>query len=149
MRPVGRNGYNCKNHSIHNTLLASITSFFTKFIAKYQIPCFSCKYSTWPQCYCFVPAILLGWRTLEIVLNVRKVNLLYLSIKNNSDSMSRRNILFFTGAGISAESGIPTFRDTANGLWNKYDPYHLCSASGFHEDPQTVLDFYNEREGTC
>lgn len=59
--------------------------------------------------------------------------------------MFRQNIVFFTGAGISAESGIPTFRDTANGLWNKYDPYRLCSASGFHEDPQTVLDFYNER----
>ena len=56
-----------------------------------------------------------------------------------------QNIEFFTGAGISAESGIPTFRDAKEGLWRKYDPYHLCSASGFHEDPQAVLDFYNER----
>lgn len=60
-------------------------------------------------------------------------------------SMLRQNIVFFTGVGISAESGIPTFRGAADGLWRKYDPYRLCSASGFYEDPQTVLDFYNKR----
>ncbi len=59
--------------------------------------------------------------------------------------MVRQNIVFFTGAGISAESGIPTFRDAVDSLWNKYDPYRLCSASGFYEDPKAVLDFINER----
>lgn len=59
--------------------------------------------------------------------------------------MIRQIIVFFTGAGISAESGIPTFRDASDGLWHKYDPYRLCSTAGFYENPQAVLDFYNER----
>ena len=58
--------------------------------------------------------------------------------------MVRQNIVVFTGAGISAESGIPTFRDS-NGMWNKYDAKKLASAAGFEENPQAVLDFYNAR----
>ena len=53
-------------------------------------------------------------------------------------------LVVFTGAGISAESGIPTFRD-ANGMWGKYDAMKLASVEGFEEDPQAVLDFYNVR----
>lgn len=53
-------------------------------------------------------------------------------------------LVVFTGAGISAESGIPTFRD-ANGMWRKYDAMKLASVEGFEEDPQAVLDFYNAR----
>lgn len=53
-------------------------------------------------------------------------------------------LVVFTGAGISAESGIPTFRD-ANGMWGKYDAMKLASVEGFEEDPQAVLDFYNAR----
>ena len=56
----------------------------------------------------------------------------------------RQNLVVFTGAGISAESGIPTFRD-ANGMWGKYDAMKLASVEGFEEDPQAVLDFYNAR----
>lgn len=56
----------------------------------------------------------------------------------------RQNIVVFTGAGISAESGIPTFRDS-NGMWNKYDAKKLASVAGFEENPQAVLDFYNAR----
>ena len=56
----------------------------------------------------------------------------------------RKNLVIFTGAGISAESGIPTFRD-ANGMWGKYDAMKLASIEGFKEDPQAVLDFYNAR----
>ena len=59
-------------------------------------------------------------------------------------AMIRQHIVFFTGAGVSAESGIPTFRD-AGGLWREYDPQVYCSASGFYEDPGKVLDFYNLR----
>lgn len=55
-----------------------------------------------------------------------------------------RRLVIFTGAGISAESGIPTFRD-ANGMWGKYDAMRLASVEGFEEDPQAVLDFYNAR----
>ena len=58
--------------------------------------------------------------------------------------MVRQNIVVFAGAGISAESGIPTFRDS-NGLWNKYDAKKLASVAGFEENPQAVLDFYNAR----
>ena len=54
------------------------------------------------------------------------------------------NIVVFSGAGISAESGIPTFRDS-NGMWKNYDAQKLASVAGFEEDPQAVLDFYNAR----
>ncbi|MBP5386650.1 MAG: NAD-dependent protein deacylase [Prevotella sp.] len=56
----------------------------------------------------------------------------------------RQKIVFLTGAGISKESGIPTFRDT-NGMWKKFDAKKLASVAGFEEDPQAVLDFYNAR----
>ena len=56
----------------------------------------------------------------------------------------RRKIVVFTGAGISVESGIPTFRDT-NGMWKKFDAQKLASVAGFEENPQAVLDFYNAR----
>jgi len=56
----------------------------------------------------------------------------------------QKKLVIFTGAGISAESGIPTFRDS-NGMWGKYDAMKLASVEGFEEDPQAVLDFYNTR----
>ena len=56
----------------------------------------------------------------------------------------KKKLVVFTGAGISAESGIPTFRD-ANGMWGKYDAMKLASVEGFEEEPQAVLDFYNAR----
>lgn len=56
----------------------------------------------------------------------------------------RKNLVVFTGAGISAESGIPTFRDS-NGMWGKYDAMKLASVEGFRDNPQAVLDFYNAR----
>lgn len=58
--------------------------------------------------------------------------------------MNKRHIVFLTGAGISAESGIPTFRDS-NGMWGKYDAMKLASIEGFRENPQAVLVFYNAR----
>lgn len=56
----------------------------------------------------------------------------------------RQKIVIFTGAGISAESGLDTFRDK-NGLWQKYDAMRLSSIEGFEQEPQAVLDFYNAR----
>ena len=56
----------------------------------------------------------------------------------------RQNIVVLSGAGISAESGISTFRDS-NGLWKKYDAMRLASIEGFEEEPEGVLEFYNER----
>lgn len=50
-------------------------------------------------------------------------------------------IVFFTGAGISAESGVPTFRDK-DGYWSKYDPTKLASVAGFRATPETVWEWY-------
>ena len=56
----------------------------------------------------------------------------------------RQKIVVLTGAGISAESGLATFRDS-NGLWKQHDAKKLASVAGFKENPQAVLDFYNYR----
>ncbi|RAV27858.1 SIR2 family NAD-dependent protein deacylase [Sinomicrobium soli] len=53
-------------------------------------------------------------------------------------------IVVLTGAGISAESGISTFRD-ANGLWEGHDVMEVASPEGFRKNPALVLDFYNKR----
>lgn len=53
-------------------------------------------------------------------------------------------VVFLTGAGLSAESGIKTFRDH-NGLWNNYDVMEVCSIKGFRKNRQLVLDFYDLR----
>lgn len=56
----------------------------------------------------------------------------------------KQKLVFLTGAGVSAESGISTFRD-ANGLWEKYPVMDVCSATGFARNPALVHKFYNER----
>lgn len=53
-------------------------------------------------------------------------------------------IVILTGAGISAESGISTFRDSG-GLWENHDIHDVASPSGFHRDPELVHRFYNLR----
>lgn len=55
----------------------------------------------------------------------------------------------FSGAGLSAESGIATFRDTeTHALWSRFDPMKLASPEGFAESPSTVIDWYNWRRQT-
>ena len=49
-----------------------------------------------------------------------------------------RGVAVLTGAGISAESGIPTFRDATTGLWARFDPMQLASEDGFRADPPLV-----------
>ncbi len=56
----------------------------------------------------------------------------------------RKNIVVLSGAGISAESGIETFRDS-DGLWQGHDVMTVASPQGWQEDPKLVLDFYNQR----
>jgi NAD-dependent deacetylase len=56
-----------------------------------------------------------------------------------------RQIAVFTGAGMSAESGIPTFRDALTGLWATFDPEELASVEGFRASPARVWDWYAER----
>ena len=53
-------------------------------------------------------------------------------------------IVVLTGAGMSAESGIATFRD-ANGLWEGHDIMEVASPNGFAKNPKLVFDFYNKR----
>ncbi|SON48649.1 Sir2 family NAD+-dependent deacetylase [Vibrio tapetis] len=55
-----------------------------------------------------------------------------------------RNIVILTGAGISAESGIQTFR-AQDGLWENHKIEDVATPEGFHRDPPLVLDFYNQR----
>lgn len=54
------------------------------------------------------------------------------------------HIVVLTGAGISAESGIKTFRD-ADGLWEGHDVLEVATPEGFRDNPKLVLDFYNQR----
>ena len=56
-----------------------------------------------------------------------------------------RSLFVLTGAGMSAESGIPTFRDALTGLWSRFDPAQLASEEGFRADPALVWDWYAER----
>lgn len=55
-----------------------------------------------------------------------------------------KKLVVLTGAGISAESGFKTFRES-NGLWEEYDVMKVASPEGWAEDPKLVLKFYNER----
>jgi len=57
-----------------------------------------------------------------------------------------KRLVFFTGAGISAESGIPTFRGE-NGIWNKLKPEELANFNAFMRNPQMVWEWYNHRKG--
>jgi NAD-dependent deacetylase len=56
----------------------------------------------------------------------------------------KQKLVVFTGAGVSAESGLATFRDSA-GLWEGYDPEVVASIEGWRADRKSVLDFYNLR----
>lgn len=53
-----------------------------------------------------------------------------------------RSLAVLTGAGISADSGVPTFRDSQTGLWARFDPYQLASPAGFAADPTLVWNWY-------
>jgi NAD-dependent deacetylase len=55
-----------------------------------------------------------------------------------------KHLVFLSGAGMSAESGISTFRDS-NGLWEKYDVMEVASIEGWYKNPDLMLKFYNER----
>ena len=57
---------------------------------------------------------------------------------------NKKHIVVLSGAGISAESGLKTFRDS-DGLWMGYDVYEVASPQGWSRNPQLVLDFYNAR----
>ena len=54
-------------------------------------------------------------------------------------------VCVLTGAGVSAESGVPTFRDALDGLWSQYDPLELATPEAFHKDPELVWRWYRWR----
>ena len=64
--------------------------------------------------------------------------------ENIKSIVPKKKLVVLTGAGISAESGIRTFRDS-DGLWEGYDIYDVASPRGWAKDPKVVLDFYNMR----
>lgn len=59
--------------------------------------------------------------------------------------MTKRKVVVFSGSGLSAESGIPTFR--GNGLWDEYPVHKVASHTGWHEDREYVLKFYERQMG--
>jgi NAD-dependent deacetylase len=56
-----------------------------------------------------------------------------------------KRVVALTGAGVSAESGVPTFRDALTGLWAKFDPLELATPSAFARNPKLVWDWYAAR----
>ena len=58
-------------------------------------------------------------------------------------------VTVMTGAGVSAESGIPTFRDGLTGFWSNYNPEDLATPQGFRRDPELVTRWYDERRRAC
>ena len=66
------------------------------------------------------------------------------SNRTTAKPQNMKKLVFLTGAGMSAESGISTFRDSG-GLWEKYPVEQVASIQGYMADPRLVINFYNER----
>lgn len=58
---------------------------------------------------------------------------------------TKPKVAVLTGAGVSAESGVPTFRDAQTGLWARYDPLELATPTAFQNDPKLVWEWYEWR----
>ncbi len=56
-----------------------------------------------------------------------------------------QTVVVLTGAGVSAESGVPTFRDALTGLWENFDPAQLATPEAFQANPKLVWDWYASR----
>jgi len=56
-----------------------------------------------------------------------------------------KRVVVLTGSGISAESGVPTFREAQTGLWSRYDPHQLATPEAFQNNPQLVWEWYSWR----
>lgn len=72
------------------------------------------------------------------------------AIEAVAEVLSRaRRVVVLTGAGISAESGLRTFRDTMEGLWKSFDPQKLATPEAFEADPEMVTRWYDHRRLGC
>ncbi|BBL78805.1 NAD-dependent protein deacylase [Rubrobacter xylanophilus] len=60
---------------------------------------------------------------------------------------SAHAVAALTGSGVSAESGVPTFRDAQTGLWERFDPQELATPEAFSRDPKLVWEWYSWRRG--
>lgn len=58
-----------------------------------------------------------------------------------------KHVVVLTGAGVSKESGVPTFRDAVDGLWARFDPMQLATREAFQADPKLVWEWYEYRRG--
>ena len=59
------------------------------------------------------------------------------------------SVTVLTGSGVSAESGIPTFRDALSGIWARYRPEELATPEAFERDPEKVTRWYDQRRVMC
>jgi NAD-dependent deacetylase len=84
-----------------------------------------------------------GAKSHSLTDAVEKANRMHETARHLLEKAQRVAVL--TGAGISAESGIPTFRDALSGLWARYDPEELATPGAFARNPQLVWDWYAER----
>jgi NAD-dependent deacetylase len=73
------------------------------------------------------------------------MNVSYLTPTAVERLQNSATVVVFTGAGVSAESGIPTFREAQTGLWSQYDPTELATPGAFRRNPKLVWDFYAHR----
>ncbi|MCG3121896.1 MAG: NAD-dependent protein deacylase Sir2 [Phycisphaerales bacterium] len=62
---------------------------------------------------------------------------------------SARHVVVLTGAGVSAESGTPTFRDAMTGLWASFNPQELATPEAFEKNPELVTRWYDQRRIGC
>jgi len=71
-------------------------------------------------------------------------------LRTAADLLARaKRVVIFTGAGISAESGVPTFRDALTGLWERFDAQELATLAAFRADPALVWGWYEWRRSAA
>ncbi len=71
-----------------------------------------------------------------------------MSLQSAADLIRSASVIaVLTGAGVSKESGVPTFRDAMDGIWSQYDPLELATPDAFRRNPQRVWDWYQFRRG--
>jgi NAD-dependent deacetylase len=83
-----------------------------------------------------------GGRYSDAVLPAPTIDIAMIPDPLRQHLRSCQNIVVFTGAGMSAESGIPTFRDRFEGLWAHYDPQEVATPQAFRANPQLVWDWH-------
>lgn len=82
-------------------------------------------------------------KSWNLPVNISEINILRLYIILTVLIQMQR-LVVFSGAGMSAESGIPTFRDMG-GIWKQYDVTEVASPTAWEKNPELVMDFYNQR----